>query len=111
MGGQSNRTVEVKKDGSRKAQGKVNTEHANRDRVVGTDRGLSLQLKMQCTMMAQNKDDAEQGHRDMRLVMLTKQIESTERLVELKLKMLERMSLGVGLRPRFFYRLICLWRS
>jgi hypothetical protein len=49
---------------------------------------------MQCAMMAQNKDDVEQCRCDMLLVMLTKQIESTEWFVELKLKTLERMSLG-----------------
>ncbi len=74
-------------------QRKVNTERADRDREVGTDRGLSLQSKMQCTMMTQNKDDAGQRHCDMCLVMHTKQIESTERLVELKLKTSERMGL------------------
>jgi hypothetical protein len=41
--------------------------------------------------MAQNEDDAVQRHRDMRMVMLTKSIESTERLVELKMKMADRM--------------------
>jgi len=44
--------------------------------------------------MAQKEDDAEQRYRDMRMLMLTKQIESTERLVELKLKTSERMSSG-----------------
>ena len=94
--------VQEKKDGSRKAQhNKVNTECANCDREVGTNRGLSLQSKMQCTMMAQKEDDAEQRHRGMRLVMLTKQIESTERLVELKLKTPERMSLGGAMAQVF----------
>ena len=41
--------------------------------------------------MTQNEDDAVQCHRDMRMVMLTKSIESTERLVELKMKMYDRM--------------------
>ena len=53
-----------------------------------------MQLKMQCAVMAQNKDDAKQRHRDMRMLMSTKQIESTEWLVELKLKTSARMSLG-----------------
>ena len=56
------------------------------DREVGFDRGLNMRSKMQCAMMAQNEDDADQRHRDMRMLILTKQIESTERLVELKLK-------------------------
>ena len=41
--------------------------------------------------MVQNEDDAVQRHRDMRMLMLTKSIESTERLVELKMKMSDRM--------------------
>ena len=45
---------------------------------MGTDRGLSMQLKMQYPLMAQNEDDAEQSHPEMHLVMLTKQIEPTE---------------------------------
>ncbi len=80
--------------GSRKAQRKVATDRNNVDREVGFDRGLTMQWKMQCAMMAQNKDDAKQRHCDMRMMMITKQIESTERLVELKLKTSERMSLG-----------------
>ena len=42
--------------------------------------------------MAQNEDDVVQCHRDMCMAMLTKSIESTERLViELKMKMYDRM--------------------
>ena len=92
MGGQSDRTAEEKKQGSRKEQRKVNTDRNNMDREVGFDRGLTMQSKMQCAMMAQNEDDADQRHRDMRMMIVTKQIESTERLVELKLKTSSRMS-------------------
>ena len=41
--------------------------------------------------MAQNEDYAVQHHQDMHMVMLTKSIESTKRLVELKMKMSDRM--------------------
>jgi hypothetical protein len=95
MGGQSNRTVEGEKEGLRKAQRKVNTEKANTDREVGIDRGMTLNTRMQCSFMAQNEDDAVQRHRDMRMVMLIKSIESTERLVELKMKMADRMGVEV----------------
>ena len=91
MGGQSDRTVEGKKEGSRKSQRKVNTERANTDREVGIDRGMTQAHRMQCAFMAQNEDDAVQRHRDLRMVMLTKSIESTERLVDLKMKMTDRM--------------------
>jgi len=61
------------------------------DREVGIDRGMTMHAQMQCAFMAQNEDDAVQRHKDMRMVMLTKSIESTERLVELKMKMSDRM--------------------
>ena len=92
MGGQSDRTAEEKKKGSRKEQRKVNMDRNNMDIEVGFDRGLTMQLKMHCAMMAQNEDDANQRHRDMRMLIVTKQIEYTERLVELKLKTSARMS-------------------
>ncbi len=53
-----------------------------------------MQARIQCGFMAQNEDNADQHHRDMHIVLLTKQIESAKRLVELKMKMLERMSVG-----------------
>jgi hypothetical protein len=44
---------------------------------------------MQCAFMVQIEDEDDvvqrQRHRDMRMAMLTKSIESTERLVELKM--------------------------
>jgi hypothetical protein len=76
-------------------QCKVNAEQDILDREVGgSERGLTMQSKMQCAFMAQNKDDTNQHHRDMQMVMLSKQIESNECLVELKLKTLERVGLG-----------------
>ncbi len=45
-----------------------------------------MQARIQCGFMAQNEDNADQHHRDMHMVLLTKQIESTKRLVELKMK-------------------------
>ena len=62
MGGQSDRTVEEKKAGSRKSQRKVTTERANTDREVGGDRGMTQAHRMQCAFMAQNEDDAVQRH-------------------------------------------------
>jgi hypothetical protein len=79
MGGQADRTLEEKKDGSRQAHHKAMKERNNNDRGMGIDKGMTIQARMQCTFMAQNEDDANQRHRDMRMMMLTKQIESTER--------------------------------
>ena len=94
MGGQADRMVEEKKEGLRKVQRKAMTNHNNVDREVGFDRGLTMQSKIQCAMMVQNKDDTKQRHHDMCMMMITKHIESTERLVELKFKTSERKNLG-----------------
>jgi hypothetical protein len=102
MGGRADRTVEEKKEGSRKAQRKVTADRNNVDREVGFDRGLTMQSKMQCAMMAQNEDNAEQRHCDMRMMMIMKQIKSSERLVEIKLKTSERMNLGGSDKAQVF---------
>ena len=52
-----------------------------------------MNARMQCAFKAQNEDDAIQCHRDLRMVMLTKSIESTESLIDLKMKMYDRMGL------------------
>jgi hypothetical protein len=41
--------------------------------------------------MAHNEDNAGQRHCDLRMVMLTKSIESSERLIDLKMKMYDRV--------------------
>ncbi len=88
MGSLSEHSVEGEKSGSRIMQHEVNAEQDILDRVVGgSEMVLTIQLKMQCAFMAQNKDDADQHHQDMQMVMLSKQIESTEHLIELKLKL------------------------
>jgi hypothetical protein len=91
MGGQSDCTLEEKKDGSRQAHCKITKERNNNDRDIGMDRGMTMQARMQCTFMAQNEDDANERHRDMRMMMTSPRIESTERLIEFKMKTSERM--------------------
>ncbi len=94
MGGQSERSAEENKEGSMRAIHKITKEQTDINREIGIDRGMTMQARMQCTFMAQNKDDAIQRHRDMQMVMLTKQIKSTKRLIELKIKMFDRMGGG-----------------
>ena len=53
-----------------------------------------MNAQMQCAFMARNENNAVQGHRDLCMVMLTKSIKSTERLVDLKMKMYDRMGRG-----------------
>ncbi len=69
MGGMSECSAEEKRCGSRIFQPKVNAEQDNLDRELGgNERGLTMQSKMQCAFMAQNKDDTDQCHQDMQMV-------------------------------------------
>ena len=72
MGGQSERSAEEKKEGLMRSIQKMTKAQNDINREIGMDRGMSMQAQMQCAFMAQNKDDAIQQHRDMRMVMLTK---------------------------------------
>ena len=51
MGGQSNRTVEGKKEGSRKAQRKLNMERENKNREVGIDRRMIFEF-LECNVLS-----------------------------------------------------------
>ena len=51
MGGQSNCTVEGKKEGSRKAQRKLNMERASKEREVGIDRGMMFEF-LECNVLS-----------------------------------------------------------
>jgi hypothetical protein len=55
---------------------------------------MNLQMKIQCGMMAQSEDDAMHRRRELQLVQLTKLIESTEKCIELKIRMVERIGNG-----------------
>ena len=50
-----------------------------------------MNAQMQCAFIAQKEDNAVQRHCDLRMLMLTKSIKSTERLVNLKMKIYDRM--------------------
>jgi hypothetical protein len=101
MAGQPNRTLEEKKDDSRQAHHKITKKRNNNDWDVGMDKGMTMQARMQCAIMAQKEDDANQRHRDMCMMMLMKQNQSTERLIELKMKMSERMGVDSFERINF----------
>ena len=45
--------------------------------------------------MVQNKDRAAQAHRDMRLVRIMKRAELTQKMIEIKMSMWEKMGSGV----------------
>ena len=51
---------------------------------------MNIESKIQCGMIAQNEDDAAHRRRELDVVLLSKLIESTEKQIELKLKLAEK---------------------
>ena len=85
-------SIEDKKSMGRAAMLKEVTARAavNRD-VGGSDRGLSLATKASFGFMAQNKDDAVQRHRDMHFATITKMIDTTLKMIDVKMNLADSM--------------------
>ena len=80
-------SVEDKKSMGRAAMLKEVTDCAtvNCD-VGGSDRGMSLATKASFGFMAQNEDDAVQRHHDMRWATITKMMDATQKMIDVKMK-------------------------
>jgi hypothetical protein len=85
-------SVEEKKSMGRAAMLKEVTARAtvNRD-VGGSDRGMSLATKASFGFMAQNEDDAVQRHLDMRWATITKLIDTTQKMIDVKMRLADSM--------------------
>jgi hypothetical protein len=68
----------------------------NRD-VGGSDRGMSLAAKASFGFMAQNEDDAVQRHRDMCWATITKMIDTTQKMIDVKMRLLADSMVGNGM--------------
>ncbi len=76
----------------------------NRD-VGGSDRGMSLATKASFGFMAQNEDDAVQRHRDMHWATITKMIDTTQKMIDVKMRLADSMEgngMGDELRMSVF---------
>jgi hypothetical protein len=66
-------------------------ERATIDCAVGIDRGILQQNHVTFGLMAQNKDNFDQAHRDMRLATIMKSVNTTQKMIEFKMTLWERM--------------------
>ena len=84
--------VEGKKSMGRAAMLKEVAAHAtvNPD-VGGSDHGMSLATKVSFGFMAQNKDNAVQRHHDMRWATITKMMDATQKMIDVKMKLADSM--------------------
>ena len=71
-------------------------EKATSERVTGNDRGITQQNCMQFGLMAQNEDSAAQAHRDLRVVTIMKRAELTQKMIQMKMTMWEKMVDGAA---------------
>ena len=84
--------VEDKKSMGRAVMLKDVAARATENRVVGgSDRGMSLTTKASFGFMAQNEDDVVQRHRDMRWATITKMIDTTQKMIEVKMILADSM--------------------
>ncbi len=78
---------EARKNGGRASICKMQEERSTIDCSVGINRGILQQNCVTFGLMAQNKDNAGQAHRDMRLAMVMKCINTTQKMIEFKMSM------------------------
>ena len=95
-GGSMNLSIEERKKGSRSSIRKIQEEKATLERVTGHARGITQQNRMQFGLMAQNEDSAAQAHRDLRVVTIMKRAELTQKMIQMKMTMWEKMVDGAA---------------
>ena len=76
--------------GGRREIRKLTENRATNDCAYGNDRGMTMETKLQCGMIAQTEDKAEHRRHELDVVRLSKLIESTEKQIDLKMKMAEK---------------------
>ncbi len=90
-GGASGMDKEERKNGGRASIHKMQEDCATIDRVVCIDRGILQQNHVTLGLMAQNKDNADQAHRNMRLATIMKRINTTQKMIDWKMTIWEWM--------------------
>jgi len=90
-GGSMNLSMEERKKGSRTTIHKIQEAKATSERVTGNDRGITQQNRVQFGLMAQNEDSAAQAHRYLRVVTIMKRAELTQKMIQMKMTMWEKM--------------------
>jgi hypothetical protein len=95
-GGSRNLSTDERKKGRCASIRKIQEEKAVIERFTGIGRGVTQQNRMQFGLMVQNEDSAAQVHRDIRLVTILKRAELTQKMIEMKMSMWEKMGDGAA---------------
>jgi hypothetical protein len=89
--------VEEKKMMGRGAMKKEISTQKSVERNIGrSDRGMSLATKASFGFMAQNEDNAVQHHHDMHWATLTKMIDTEQRMIDVKMKLMDSNVIAGG---------------
>ncbi len=95
-GGSMNLSIVERQNGSCVNICKIQEEKATLEWVTGNAQGIIQQNQMQFGLMAQNEDSASQAHRDLRVVTIMKRAELTQKMIQMKMTMWEKMVDGVA---------------
>ena len=65
-------------------------------RLIGEDRGISIQTKVSMGLLAQKEDDADREDRQMRFLALSKELDGAQKLLDAKILIAEKMLAPAG---------------
>jgi hypothetical protein len=95
-GGGNTKNKEERKKNSCSSIHKVQEEMAAMEHAVCIERGMSVQTKVSFGFLAQNEGNANQQHADRRLMATIKQIKANQKLINTKMKMMDKMMDGIS---------------
>jgi hypothetical protein len=99
-------SIVERKKGIRASIHKIQEEKAAIEHFTGIGRGVTQQNRMQFGLMAQNKDSAARENCDMRLDTIMKRLELTQKMIEMKMSMWEKMVVVDGAAKEKIYESI-----
>jgi len=88
--------MEERTKGSCTSIRKIQEEKAVIERVTRIAGGVTQQNHMQFGLMVQNEDSVAQAHRDMRFVTILNRVEWTQKMIDMKMSMWEKMGDGAA---------------
>jgi len=96
FGAPLSQTVAQRKENSRAMLCKKESERKDVVRLIGEERGITIQTKVSMGLLAQKEDDADREHRQMHFLALSKELDGAQKLLDAKILIAEKMLTPAG---------------
>jgi len=96
LGAPLSQTAAQRKENSRAALRKKESERKNVDRSIGEERGISIQTKVSMGLLAQKEDDADREDLQLRFLALSKELDGAQKLLDAKILIAEKILAPAG---------------